>query len=53
VAGSKTRSELNVVTIAILDDYQNVALTMVDWSRVESKAEITVFIDHLSPERQS
>jgi hypothetical protein len=30
LAGSKTRSELNVVTIAILDDYQNVALTMVD-----------------------
>jgi phosphoglycerate dehydrogenase-like enzyme len=34
--------------IAILDDYQNVALTMADWSRVESKAEITVFTDHLS-----
>jgi phosphoglycerate dehydrogenase-like enzyme len=48
LAGSKTRSELNVVTIAILDDYQNVALTMADWSRVESKAEITVFTDHLS-----
>jgi hypothetical protein len=31
--------------IAILDDYQNVALTMADWSRVESKAEITVFND--------
>ena len=28
--------------IAILDDYQNVALTMADWSRVERKAEITV-----------
>jgi hypothetical protein len=27
--------------IAILDDYQNVALTMADWSRVESKAEVT------------
>ena len=33
--------------IAILDDYQNVALTMADWSRVESKAEITVFTDHV------
>src|SRR6476619_5963879 len=33
--------------IAILDDYQNVALTMADWSGVESKAEITVFTDHV------
>ena len=34
--------------IAILDDYQNVALTMADWSRVERKAEITVFTDHVA-----
>jgi phosphoglycerate dehydrogenase-like enzyme len=34
--------------VAILDDYQNVALTMADWSRVETKAEVTVFNDHLS-----
>lgn len=34
--------------VAILDDYQNVALTMADWSRVESKAEVTVFTDHVS-----
>lgn len=33
--------------IAVLDDYQNVALTMADWSRVASKAEITVFTDHV------
>jgi phosphoglycerate dehydrogenase-like enzyme len=33
--------------MAILDDYQNVALTMADWSRVESRAEITVFTDHV------
>jgi len=33
--------------IAILDDYQNVALTMADWSRVENEAEITVFTDHV------
>jgi phosphoglycerate dehydrogenase-like enzyme len=42
-----SRSEHNVMKIAILDDYQNVALTMADWSRVESKAEITVFTDHV------
>jgi hypothetical protein len=28
--------------IAILDDYQNVALTMADWSRAEGNSEITV-----------
>jgi phosphoglycerate dehydrogenase-like enzyme len=34
--------------VAILDDYQNVALTCADWSRVQRHAEITVFNDHLS-----
>jgi phosphoglycerate dehydrogenase-like enzyme len=33
------------VAIAILDDYQNVALQMADWSRLEGKAKITVFND--------
>jgi hypothetical protein len=30
--------------IAILDDYQNVALRMADWSPVASRAEISVFV---------
>jgi phosphoglycerate dehydrogenase-like enzyme len=34
--------------IAILDDYQNVALKMADWSGLAAKAEITVFNDHLA-----
>ncbi|BCO37116.1 hydroxyacid dehydrogenase [Mycobacterium heckeshornense] len=34
--------------VAILDDYQNVALSMADWSDVASRAEITVFGDHLA-----
>ena len=34
--------------IAIVDDYQNVALTFADWSRVASQADITVSNDHLS-----
>ena len=34
--------------IAILDDYQNVALEMADWSAVSKRADITVFSDHLS-----
>jgi phosphoglycerate dehydrogenase-like enzyme len=34
--------------VAILDDYQNVALSMADWSDVTSRAEITVFNDHVA-----
>ena len=34
--------------IAILDDYQNVALTMADWSALSAPAEITVFNDHVA-----
>ena len=34
--------------IAVLDDYQGVALKMADWSRVLAQAEIIVFNDHLS-----
>src|SRR5205085_4147750 len=34
--------------IAILDDYQNVALKMADWSAVSGRAAITVFNDHVS-----
>jgi phosphoglycerate dehydrogenase-like enzyme len=34
--------------VAILDDYQNVALDLADWSAVAKRAEITVFNDHLS-----
>jgi phosphoglycerate dehydrogenase-like enzyme len=33
--------------IAILDDYQNIALEMADWSSLTGRAEITVFNDHL------
>src|SRR5258707_6099267 len=35
------------VKIAILDDYQNVALSIADWSAVAKKADITVFNDHV------
>jgi phosphoglycerate dehydrogenase-like enzyme len=34
--------------IAILEDYQNVALQLADWSAVRRRAEITVFSDHLA-----
>jgi phosphoglycerate dehydrogenase-like enzyme len=34
--------------VAILDDYQNVALQLADWSGVRRHAEITVFNDHVA-----
>jgi phosphoglycerate dehydrogenase-like enzyme len=34
--------------VAILDDYQNVALGLADWSSVASRAAITVFSDHVA-----
>lgn len=33
--------------VAILDDYQRVALDMTDWSRIAARAEIDVFSTHL------
>src|SRR5258705_6849272 len=34
--------------IAVLDDYQNVALKSADWSVLRDRADITVFHDHLT-----
>ena len=34
--------------IAVLDDYQNVALSLADWSALEERATVTVFNDHLA-----
>lgn len=41
-------SSSKTVKIAVLDDYQGVALQMADWSEVEKRATVTVFRDHLS-----
>ena len=38
--------------IAILDDYQNVALDMADWSELQSVHKLSVFTDHISDEQQ-
>jgi phosphoglycerate dehydrogenase-like enzyme len=35
------------VQVAILDDYQGVALQSADWSALSAKADVTVFQDHL------
>lgn len=40
------------VRIAILDDYQGVALTFADWSHVQSKASIDVYRDTIHDEEQ-
>ena len=37
-----------LVQVAIVDDYQGVALRSADWSQLKGDAEITVFRDHLS-----
>jgi phosphoglycerate dehydrogenase-like enzyme len=37
----------SAVKVAILDDYQDVALQMADWSPLAGRATITVFNDHL------
>src|SRR5271163_539406 len=34
--------------IAVLDDYQNVALKVADWSSLSGRAEVTVFNDHIA-----
>jgi phosphoglycerate dehydrogenase-like enzyme len=36
------------VKIAILDDYQNIALKLADWLTLARRAEITVFNDHIA-----
>src|SRR6202048_1551811 len=33
--------------IAVLDDYQNVAISLADWSVLDARATVTVFNDHL------
>ena len=41
------RQGSTAMKVAILDDYQNAALSIADWSGVSERAEITVFTDHL------
>jgi phosphoglycerate dehydrogenase-like enzyme len=38
----------NEISIAILDDYQGVAKSYADWSRVEARAHVQIFRDHLA-----
>src|SRR5258708_3335699 len=45
---SDARGSEDVMKVAILDDYQNVALKLADWSAVRRQAELTVFNDHVA-----
>ena len=38
----------HAIKIAVLDDYQGMALSIVDWSKITDRAEVTIFQDHLS-----
>src|SRR6266487_644592 len=40
-----------MVRVAVLDDYQEVALKMADWSILSSDTQVQVFRDHLSDEK--
>src|SRR2546421_7360517 len=42
------RMPMKKYKIAVLDDYQNVALESADWSVLRDRADITVFQDHLA-----
>src|ERR1700745_269394 len=42
----QTRVDGGPVQIAVLDDYQRVALSLADWTTLASRASITVFHDH-------
>src|SRR5581483_9643161 len=39
-----------MLRVALLDDYQDVALASADWGRLEGKASVEAFHDHLSDE---
>ena len=38
------------MNIAVLDDYQGVAMSLADWSKIQDRANITVFRDHAADE---
>src|SRR5258705_7621369 len=44
-------SEAGLIEIAVLDDYQGVALEIADWSVLNGRARITVFRDHVAEDR--
>jgi hypothetical protein len=45
---NSTSSKQAPIRIAVLDDYQDVALSLADWSVLDARARVTVFNDHLA-----
>lgn len=46
----RAEGRTEMVKVAVLDDYQQVALSSADWSALADRAEVTVFADHLDDE---
>jgi phosphoglycerate dehydrogenase-like enzyme len=46
--GATMSSKQVPIRVAVLDDYQNAALTIADWSVLDTRATVTVFNDHLT-----
>jgi phosphoglycerate dehydrogenase-like enzyme len=42
---------MEIIHIAVLDDYQQVALSYADWSAVQERAQLSVFHDHIADEK--
>ena len=40
----------HLINVAVLDDYQGVAMSIVDWSKVSDRANVMVFRDHMANE---
>ena len=45
-------NENTSIRVAILDDYQQVALTMADWSQLPNRVQIEVFSQHMSTDSE-
>lgn len=47
---AKNHQLYTMIEIAVLDDYQNAARQFADWSRIEERARLDVFTDHINEE---
>jgi len=48
IAPATATAAPTTINIAVLDDYQNVATTMADWSTLQPRARVVFFHDHVS-----
>src|ERR1700721_3258462 len=45
---NRTSSKQEPIRIAVLDDYQDVALSLADWAGLDARATVTLFTAHLA-----